>query len=170
MEELNSHNRIKTALSVALTPLVEPDLGYYVSDGMRLTIPDLDLSTEPDGMVVSHASLRRGRLITASGTGAEATELIGIPDLVIEIVSPSSEEKDTDWLMESYFRAGIPEFWLIDARAKDLRFDLYRPASKGYSAIRKSAGFSKSTVLGKSVRLTRSRSSTGIATYVLNVR
>lgn len=42
--------------------------------------------------------------------------LIGIADLVIEIVSPESVRRDNEEKFNEYEAAGIPEYWIIDPR------------------------------------------------------
>lgn len=170
MENAFTHNLVKTALYAALWPICVP-VGFVFSDGMLLTNDDANLGTEPDGIFVSFESLQSGRVEFVSGAKGENTELVGTPDLVIEVVSPSSEDKDTEWLMSAYHNAGIPEYWLIDAREEDdIRFDIYKHAAKGYTATRKSGGWVKSAVLGKQFRLTRSEGIQGYPRFKLEVR
>ena len=54
-------------------------------------------------MFVSHATMNRGDVEIRSGQRGDSTELVGTPDLVIEVVSKSSVEKDTEWLAEKYY-------------------------------------------------------------------
>ena len=62
MEQAFTHNRVKTRVNSVLDELtVSAALGYYFSDGMLLTNPDVDLGTVPDGMFLSYDSLRRER-------------------------------------------------------------------------------------------------------------
>jgi Uma2 family endonuclease len=63
---------------------------------------------------------------------------------LLEIVSAGSVEKDTQTLRELYWKAGIAEYWLVDARGERLAFDILRHAAKGYVATRKAAGWLKS--------------------------
>jgi Uma2 family endonuclease len=99
------------------------------------------------------------------------TEVVGSPEIVIEIVSASSEVKDTEWTMSAYFDAGIAEYWLIDARAEDdTQFDIYKRGKKEFVTVRKSAGWAKSAVLGKSFRLTQSEDTDGNPEFTLDVR
>lgn len=173
MEEVNSHNRVKAALHAVLWQLVtSEDLGEYFPDGMRLTNEDADFSCEPDGMFVSHATLAAGGVTFRAGetTGSHMTEAVGTPDLVIEVVSPSSEEKDTDRLFRDYFRAGIPEYWLIDGRGAEVRFDIFRRGARRFTASRRSDGWVRSAVFGRSFRLVRLAERQGIARYSLEVR
>jgi Uma2 family endonuclease len=38
----------------------------------------------------------------------------GVPDLVIEILSPSNKEYDRDTKLRAYEKAGVPEIWYLD--------------------------------------------------------
>ena len=76
-------------------------------------------------------------------------EVEGAPDLVVEIVSDTSTSKDTCRLPAAYFLAGVPEFWLVDARGKAAAFTIYRRGPKGYEPVdRDPDGFQSSAVLG----------------------
>ncbi len=173
MEEAFTHNLVKTALYGTVGQIVQEEhLGVLFSDGMLLTNDDADLGVEPDMMFVSIASLKAKRVWFTAGetTGADATELVGTPDLVAEVVSPSSEDKDTEKLMSQYYDAGIPEYWLIDARGGRIEFDIYTRGPKGYRATRRSEGWVKSRVLRRSFRLTRTEGEYGIPDYTFAVR
>lgn len=171
MEEFFSHNQVKAAMNAVLFQLItENDWGHYIPDGMRNTSESVGFSTEPDGMYISHETIDRGDVEFRTGTRGKATELVGTPDLVIEVVSPSTEEKDVDWLMENYFDAGIPEYWLIDARQTVIQFDVFKPSTKGYVASKKTGGWIKSSVLGKSFKLIRGMNRAKRATYRLDIR
>ena len=69
-----------------------------------------------------------------------------------------------------YWRAGIPEYWLVDAREDRLHFDILRHGSGGYVAARKQASWIKSRVFGKSFRLTRHVDDVGNPDYTLSAR
>lgn len=174
MEEMFSHSRIKSALGIALGALIEnDDLGMYVPDGMLLANEDAELATEPDAMFLSNASLRAGRVRFAAGKkrGAVATRVVGTPDVVVEIVSPRSEDVDTAWLMSASHNAGIPEYWVIDARDEnDIRFDILRRGAKEYTPGRKSGGWVRSPVLGKSFRLVQAKGKSGHPRFTFEVR
>jgi Uma2 family endonuclease len=43
------------------------------------------------------------------------TRIIGAPDLIVEVTSPSSIKKDRIEKYEIYQRFGIPHYWLVDA-------------------------------------------------------
>ncbi|MFO1445203.1 Uma2 family endonuclease [Bacillus sp. Bva_UNVM-123] len=44
----------------------------------------------------------------------EEHAVIGPPDLVIEIISPTSAKRDRLMKKDSYARFGIPEYWIVD--------------------------------------------------------
>ena len=171
MEELNSHNRVKTALVVALVQLIEGnDLGIVIGDGMRYTSEAGDFSTEPDAVYLSHDTLATGRVRFEAGQLGQATEMVGTPDLAVEIVSRTSVDKDTQWLFSQYWYAGIPEYWLIDARAPDIEFDIDRRTAEGYTASAKADGWVSSVALGKEFRLMRGAARGTISSYRLDNR
>src|SRR5438093_717548 len=59
MEELFTHNLVKTRITVALANLVDSgNLGYVFSDRALLTHPQVGLSTEPDVLYCSWESVR----------------------------------------------------------------------------------------------------------------
>jgi Uma2 family endonuclease len=171
MEEAYSHNFVKNALYSVLPPMTER-LGLFFSDGMLLTNEDAGIATEPDAMFVSTAALDSGRVVLTAGADPEATvtEVTGSPDLVVEVVSRGTEEKDTELLMAKYHDAGISEYWVIDARdTDDIQFDILKRGRKGYAAARKSDGWVKSAVLGKSFRLVK-KVVAGYTRFKLEVR
>jgi hypothetical protein len=69
-----------------------------------------------------------------------------------------------------YHEAGIPEYWLVDARGDRLVFEILRHTARGYVAVRKQQGWQKSGVFGKSFRLTQRTDENGLAEYTLKVR
>lgn len=171
MEELFSHNQVKAEITSELGHLVrQREAGFYVAAGMRYTNADAELATNPDGMFVSTETFAAKRVELHSGAKGHATEMRGTPDVVIEIVSASSVDKDTAWLMSAYHDAGILEYWVIDARETQPKLDIHRHGSKGYTAARKSGGWVKSATFDRSFRLTRADLAAGLASYALEFR
>ncbi len=170
MEETNSHNQLKAAIHSVLFQLsVDEDNGTYFPDGMRLTNEEIELSCEPDAMFATHETLDAGALVFRAGASTDGvmTEAVGTPDLVIEIISPSSEEKDTDRLFNNYFLAGIREYWLIDGRGAEPVFNIHKRGAKGFTPVRPVSGWIKSSVLGKSFKLSRLSDRGSIARFRL---
>jgi Uma2 family endonuclease len=171
MEQVFTHTQIKGELNTVIGSLVKQQRsGLYLPDGLRLNNVSADISAVPDATFISNETLRSRRAKFVKGKKRGFTALAGSPDLVIEIVSDSSVDKDTEWLMAAYWNAGIPEYWLIDAREEPLRFDVWRHGPKGYVLIRKQAGWVKSAVLGKAFRLTQQENELGLPEFDLAVR
>lgn len=148
------HNQIKTKIAARLTLLAdETRNGQYLGDRMLLTNRAVDLSTEPDGMFLSFEGLKMGRCRLARGE--DSLEVLGTPDMVLEVVSPSSREKDTVILRDLYWRAGVKEYWLAEAGRAAPSFDILRRTATAYSAARKQGGWVKSALFGRSFHLSR---------------
>jgi Uma2 family endonuclease len=146
------HNQLQHLFEVVLGGLVmNEQLGMYFGDRMRLVNVGAVLSSEPDGMFASHKSIRSGRVRWEQGP--ESLEVIGAPDMVLEVVSSHSVQKDTVVLRELYGTAGISEYWLVNPIGPEASFDILRLTSRGYTTARKSDGWAKSTVFGRSFRL-----------------
>jgi Uma2 family endonuclease len=156
MEELYTHNQIKAEIDRVILQLARASkAGRYIPDGMLLRNAQADLSTEPDGMFVSYEAFRTGRVKRMPGKSRGIFQLEGTPEMVLEVVSGTTVQKDTVELRELYWKAGISEYWLVDARLATVHFDLLRRGPKGYSSTRRQAGgWVKSNVFGKSFRLT----------------
>ena len=101
MEQLFDHNQVKTEFTRALAGLVlTTKKGRYFADGVFVSNEDADVSNQPDGTFVSTASLRQGRVRVVEGKARSHVELEGTPDMVLEVVSYSSAEKDTVTIRE----------------------------------------------------------------------
>jgi Uma2 family endonuclease len=171
MEQIFSHNQVKMEMTRVLGGLVKKTKsGRFFTDGLRITNLPAEISGQPDGTYVSFKSLRSGRAKYVEGKHGGYTELEGIPDMVIEVVSASSEDKDTEWLLKSYWEAGITEYWLVDARTQPLTFEIFRNSSRGFSFARNSRGWIKSEVFGKSFRLNQKTNGMGHPEYTLQIR
>jgi Uma2 family endonuclease len=171
MEQIFTHNLVKTRISSALDSLVVANgFGYYHCDGVLLTHPEVGLSTEPDGVFVSYESLRRGRVQLTQGKAGGYVELVGSPDMILEVVSDRSVHKDTVELRRLYFEAGVPEYWLVDARGATPQFDLLRRGRRLYRASRRQEGWVRSAVFDRAFRLTQQTDPLGHPQYQLQVR
>jgi Uma2 family endonuclease len=165
-ENLFFHGSIKTELVGELRDVVRSaGGGYLFSDRTRVSSPDADLSAEPDVVYLSAETIDSGRVRLVPSAGGEAdsyVELEGAPDLVVEIVSDSSVAKDTKRLPISYWRAGVAEYWLVDARRERLLFRIHARGADGYEpAPVDGEGFQLSAVFGRRFRLERRRDARG---------
>ena len=171
-ELFETHNCIKTEVtSVIYHRARQRKLGRVFSDRFLVTNRDAGISTEPDATFAAHASLRSGRCqIVRSSRPGVSEELVGSPDWVLEIVSPSSKRKDKQLLYEGYFRAGIGEYWLIDALGDEVEFQVLVPGEGRYVDIEPHNGWLASPTFGCSFRLTRERDEDGFWQYTLHVQ
>ena len=162
-ENLLTHGVVKSGIVAALvTLIVQRDLGDVFTDRSRVASRFAQLSVEPDVVVVLYDSIRGGRV------KYHAAEVEGPPDLVVEIVSDSSVNKDTVRLPPLYAKAGVPELWLIDARGAKLSFRIHTLETGQYKPIRTgAAGWLRSPRLGMSFRLTRRPTPIDTWQYVL---
>jgi Uma2 family endonuclease len=169
-EQLFSHGQVKTEFASVLNGLVKVgQLGFYWVDGVLVSNEAADVSNKPDGVFVATASLQAGRVRPVEGMESGYVELEGSPDMVLEVVSDSSVQKDTVLLREAYWKAGVREYWLVDARKEPLAFDILKQGAKGYVATRKQDGWVKSAVFGKAFRLTQSSHALGHPQFTLAV-
>jgi len=171
-EDLHTHGKLKTELVIVLGRRVKQSrLGELYTDRARVSCPEADLSAEPDVVFVSESSLDSGRvrLVPKTGGGADRyVEMEGPPDLIVEIVSDASVRKDTERLPAAYYRAGVTEFWLIDARGDDLLFRIHQRGQSQYEpATTDAEGYQYSNVLERRYRLIRSRNAKGRLTFDL---
>jgi len=167
-----AHNRIKTAVARVVDGLVvRNQLGVFFGDGMMYTSESQGFSCLPDGLFASRATIDAGRVwLAGSKKSDEETELVGTPDLTIEVVSLSSEVKDTEWYMTWYWNAGIAEYWVIDARAGKPEWKLFHRGPRGYRPVRQTNGWLASSVLGYSFRFIPGDKLFGKQTYDFEYR
>src|SRR5262249_19657475 len=137
------HNELKFAVTWTWQALNrEARLGKVYIDRMRLTHPEAGLSTEPDGIFFTREALERQ--LVQLVRGEQSLEIVGSPEVVLEVISHTSVKKDTKILPPLYWKAGVMEYWLVDSRNKEPRFTLFRRGPKGFAATRKQDGWQKS--------------------------
>jgi Uma2 family endonuclease len=137
-EEQESHGKLKVELVVELGSLIKRHrLGDLFSDSTTVVWPPADLSTDPDLVFCSWEGYRSGRVQQRERTEGSNrfVELVGAPDMVVEVVSKGTVGKDRHRLRRQYWKAGIPEYWLIDARGKNIRFQLLTRGTEDYEPV-----------------------------------
>ena len=172
-EKANKHNDVKTEIRRALGNFVrEHDLGKLRGDGQWITNDQADLSNEADATFISWESMETGRIrLIKSHDDDDGIEMRGSPDWVLEVVSNSSEKKDTVWLPDAYHAAHVKEYWLVDARGDQTQFTMYVWRPDKFEIIQPNDdGWRESEVFGRAVRLDRQRDRMGGWEYTLHVR
>ena len=102
------HQEILGRLHVELHRFVqEHELGKVYVAPLDVVLSDTDV-VQPDVLFISRA--RADRITDANVQGA--------PDLVIEILSPSTADRDLENKHELYGRHGVLEYWIIDPVAE----------------------------------------------------
>jgi len=152
MERFYAHNQVKVAVAVTLEGLVrEGRLGRFVGDGMLWSNPDVDFSTVPDGYFVSFEAFRAGRMRQVPGTQGDSVELEGSPEMVLEVVSDSSVQKDLVDMPPRYYEAGVLEYWTIDVRGGNSSSKSGSAGQAGSSSrgSRPAAGASRTSLAGR---------------------
>jgi Uma2 family endonuclease len=171
MEQLYSHNQVKTEITAVLAFLVrQTQQGLIMADRMRLSMPAVSLSTEPDASFVSYDRLESGQVREIPGSRGGVVELEGTPDMVLEIVCDSSVNKDTERFPELYRQAGLPEFWRVDVRGEVPRFEILHLVEGQFQPRAEPEDWWRSAVFARSFRLTQQADRRGQPRFVLDMR
>lgn len=86
---------------------------------MYLELPGAERPCMPDGFFITYRLLQK-RCRFKRGAHNAVTAIRGLPNLIMEIASPSCLEKDYEDKLKQYERSGVKEFWL------------FRPTGAGY--------------------------------------
>ena len=94
------------------------NLGWVYFSPTDVYLSDTDV-VQPDLLFISRARshIRTGKNIR------------GAPDLVVEILSPSTSANDWGYKKDLYARHGVKEFWLVDPYAKQVIVMLLKDGS-----------------------------------------
>jgi Uma2 family endonuclease len=170
-EQLFTHSAVKHEIGFVLTRLIkEGNLGRFFPDGVLLSNEAADIAGIPDAIFVSKESRSSGRVRWVEGVEEGMLEIEGSPDMVLEVISRSSVQKDTVVLRKAYWEAGVREYWLVNAREDPISLDIFRYGPKGYVNARKREGWVKSDVFKKSFRLSQDKDDQDDPEYTLSVR
>lgn len=129
---------IHTRLAIWLTQLMglfvtHKNLGEVLGSEFEMRMPDL--RRIPD---LCFVSTNRQAIV-------KETHIAGAPDLIIEIVSADSVERDWHDKRVEYERMGVREYWVIDPQYQRVR--IYQLSAEGYVVIAEQAGKIHSQVL-----------------------
>ena len=101
---LTGHQMISIALASRLYLYVkEQGLGTVVAAPTDVVLSDMDV-VQPDVLFVSS---RRSHILTRENVR-------GAPDLVVEILSLATAERDRTIKLDLYARHGVKEYWIVD--------------------------------------------------------
>jgi Uma2 family endonuclease len=158
-ESINAHAKVKLEVTHSVNKLVKANnWGQVYPDGTLVICELADISNEPDACYCSWETLKSGRVRETNRKGGDEGELValyGSVDWVLEVLSPKSVRKDTVVLRDKYFRAGVREYWLIDARRTVIDFQILNPGRTGFEAQPRRGGWSPSAVFQRKFSLQR---------------
>lgn len=121
----NAHQRIGNFLFRVISDFVETyDLGQVFQLEFQMKLVGEGRGREPDLFFVPKAKF--GQI--------QPGFFDGPADLVIEIISPESIDRDRVKKFGEYQRGGVPEFWLIDPVAQEVTF-FHRNAAGRFQAV-----------------------------------
>ncbi len=114
------HQLLKSFILSVLAPFVAiHDLGIILDAPFQMKLPTS--GREPDIFYIAKAHAARLR----------PTYVDGPADLVIELISDESVERDRRVKFEEYQAGGVREYWLIDPRSDQERADFYQLDADG---------------------------------------
>ncbi len=122
MPASNAHQRIVNLFIALLSFFVDAkQLGKVFSGPFTMRVSPEGNGREPDVFVV------------LNGNAGEETEkaFIGAADIVIEVVSTDSVQRDRLEKFDEYEAAGVKEYWVIDPRPNRNRADFYQRDTTG---------------------------------------
>ena len=110
------HQRIVEFLYTLLNLFVQlSNLGLVRVSPFEVKLWEEGPSREPDIFFVSQASFSK----------FSSERFSGAPELVVEIISPSSLYIDRDTKFREYEQAGVKEYWVVDSRPEKTRADFF---------------------------------------------
>ena len=130
------HQAVSANLGVALRDFVGRNrLGVVLWAPMDAMLSDEDV-VQPDILFVSNE--RRGIIAEDNISGA--------PDLVVEVLSPGTADRDRELKRGLYARAGVREYWVVDPDQMTIR--VLDPDGRGRHRDRTyDSGYARSSVL-----------------------
>src|SRR5438093_5178960 len=109
------HQEILLTLSARLLLFVDNNsLGRIYISPIDLALSLVDV-VQPDILFVAK---NRMHIVATKN-------IVGIPNLVVEILSPSSNRRDREEKLNLYQRYGLPEYWIVDLETRTVEVYLY---------------------------------------------
>ena len=101
--------------------------------------PKAEVFSSPIDLTLSETNVLQPDLVYVPGDSniVEEQRINGIPELVVEIMSPSTQRKDRLSKLRIYFKAGIPHYWLVDPEVQTI--EAFALLDTGEYAVRSGA-------------------------------
>ena len=108
----NLHQRISRKLLIKLSEFVEKrSLGEVFDAPLDIYLDNYKNSVQPDIIFISKDN---------PSQPLDHIPYHGIPDLLIEILSPSNDDHDLITKKELYEKFGVKEYWIVDPITKEV--------------------------------------------------
>ena len=102
-----NHNRAATNIAAIFTNYLQNKPCEYFSDGVDVYLTEND-RVIPDGMVVCDENIMK------------SDGIYGSPDLIVEVLSPSTAKNDRGYKKELYQKAGVKEYWIVSTNDRSI--------------------------------------------------
>lgn len=102
-----NHNRVAFHIAAAFQNHLKGKPCEAFADGTDVYLTDNDRLI-PDVMIVCNTDI-----IKKDG-------IHGAPDLVVEVLSPSTAKNDRGYKKDLYEKAGVKEYWIVDAELRSI--------------------------------------------------
>jgi Uma2 family endonuclease len=130
------HQRISRHLSRMMDNFIfNNKLGEFFTAPLDVYLTDNDL-TQPDLIFVSK---EKAHIVKGF--------IKGVPDLLVEILSPSTAKTDKGDKRKLYQRCGVTEYWIIDPKSQSIEVYVLEGGSYELSSFAQEAGSVESNVL-----------------------
>ena len=122
------HARISVELSTAIGTFIKRRRGkchiYYAPFDVRLP---LDNETADDKI---YNVVQPDICVICDLSKLDEKGCIGAPDLIVEVLSPSTLKYDWNYKFNLYEKTGVKEYWIVDPQAKVANVFLLQPDGK----------------------------------------
>lgn len=98
---------------------------YFRSNGSGRVIAECDVFL-PDGGDVVRPDIS---IVLKPNFGIIQKHIHGTPDIIVEILSPSTEDYDKGEKADRYLACGVKEYWLIDPKHKEIHLWINKGAA-----------------------------------------
>lgn len=98
----------------------EQELGIVLTAPFEVNLGEQSRPVQPDLLFVAADRL----------PAPDAGEFTGAPDLVVEVLSPSTARRDRLVKFAAYERAGVPEYWIVNPHTRAV--EVYALGEEGY--------------------------------------
>ena len=141
-----------------------------VTAGGTFCMTDAGVMHAPDVSLLSPESLAIGRASRRYSALGSLCAYEGPPDLAVEVVAPTTVERDSVRLFDAYYAGGVTEYWLVDCLGADPAFTIFTRGDSRFEAAAVVDGHQHSPLLRASYRLRRVEGPDGDPDFRLDER